>query len=160
MYIDPSSGHISLNFLNMPFKLILRRFEVVFWCLEWECCTFLKDWWKFIQIHQYYTMALISSYFSLHLLLPPSFFLLSTSPPAILSSTSFWIYDLPLFPSCPLLFVCFPFALFLPLLRCYKKPYRKASSRGAYGHDPFWSVFEEYPLESTRSDSTMTLSII
>ena len=32
--------------------------------------------------------------------------------------------------------------------------YRKASSRGAYGHDPFWSVFEEYPLESTRSDST------
>ena len=24
------------------FKLILRRFEVVFWCLEWECCTFWK----------------------------------------------------------------------------------------------------------------------
>ena len=21
---------------NMPFKLILRRFDVVFWCLEWE----------------------------------------------------------------------------------------------------------------------------
>ena len=42
----------------MPFKLILRRCEVVFWCLEWECCTFLKDWWKFIQIYQYYTMAL------------------------------------------------------------------------------------------------------
>ena len=41
MYIAPSSGHISLNF-NMPFKLILRRFEVVFWCLEWECCTFWK----------------------------------------------------------------------------------------------------------------------
>ena len=35
MYIAPSSGNISLNF-NMPFKLILRRFEVVFWCLEWE----------------------------------------------------------------------------------------------------------------------------
>ena len=32
--------------------------------------------------------------------------------------------------------------------------YRKTSSRGAYGHDPFWSVFEEYPLDSTRSDST------
>ena len=28
MYIAPSSGHISLAF-NMPFKLILRRFEVV-----------------------------------------------------------------------------------------------------------------------------------
>ena len=38
--------------------------------------------------------------------------------------------------------------------------YRKTLSRGAYGHDPFWSVFEEYPLDSTRSDSTMTLSII
>ena len=38
--------------------------------------------------------------------------------------------------------------------------YRKTSSRGAYGHDPFWSVFEEYPLDSTRSDSTMTISII
>ena len=41
MYIAPSSGHISLNFI-MPFKLILRRFEVVFWCLEWECSTFWK----------------------------------------------------------------------------------------------------------------------
>ena len=41
MYIAPSSGHISLNF-NMLFKLILRRFEVVFSCLEWECCTFWK----------------------------------------------------------------------------------------------------------------------
>ena len=29
MYIAPSSGHISLN-CNMPFKLIVRRFEVVF----------------------------------------------------------------------------------------------------------------------------------
>ena len=41
MYIAPSSGHISLN-CNMPFKLILRRCEVVFWCLEWEYCTFSK----------------------------------------------------------------------------------------------------------------------
>ena len=41
MYIAPSSGHISLN-LNMLFKFVLRRFEVVFWCLEWECCTFWK----------------------------------------------------------------------------------------------------------------------
>ena len=38
--------------------------------------------------------------------------------------------------------------------------YRKTLSRGAYGHDPVLSVFEEYPLDSTRSDSTMTLSII
>ena len=38
MYRAASSGHISLNF-NMPFKFILRRFEVVFWCLEWDCCT-------------------------------------------------------------------------------------------------------------------------
>ena len=36
MYIAPSSGHELLK-LNLPFKLILRRFEVVFWCLEWEC---------------------------------------------------------------------------------------------------------------------------
>ena len=33
IFIAPSSGHISLN-LNVPFKLILRRSEVVFWCLE------------------------------------------------------------------------------------------------------------------------------
>ena len=41
MYITPSSGHISLNF-NMTFKFIIRRAEVVFWCLEWECYTFWK----------------------------------------------------------------------------------------------------------------------
>ena len=41
MYIAPSSGHTSFNF-NMPFKLILRSCEVVFWCLEWKYCTFLK----------------------------------------------------------------------------------------------------------------------
>ena len=33
-----------------------------------------------------------------------------------------------------------------------KTAYRKTSSRGAYGHDPFWTVFEEYPLDSTISD--------
>ena len=48
MYIAPSSGHISLNF-NMPFKLILRRFEVVFWISGVRMQHFLKDWWKFIQ---------------------------------------------------------------------------------------------------------------
>ena len=41
MYIAPSSGNVSLN-CYMDFKLILRRFEVVLWCLEWECCTFWK----------------------------------------------------------------------------------------------------------------------
>ena len=33
-------------------------------------------------------------------------------------------------------------------LKKYTK-YRKASSRGAYGHDPFLSVFEEHRLDST-----------
>ena len=28
------------------FKVIVRRFKVVFWCLEWECCTF-----RFMKIH-------------------------------------------------------------------------------------------------------------
>ena len=41
MYIAPSSGHILFN-LNFSLKLILRRFEVAFWCLEWECYTFWK----------------------------------------------------------------------------------------------------------------------
>ena len=41
MYIAPSSGHISFNF-NLHFKLILRWWEVVFWCLEWGYCTFWK----------------------------------------------------------------------------------------------------------------------
>ena len=42
MYIAPSSGDILLN-LNLLFKVMLRRFVVVFWCLEWEiweCCNF------------------------------------------------------------------------------------------------------------------------
>ena len=61
MYIAPSSGHISLNF-NMPFKLILRSFEVVFWDSGVRMLHFLKDWWIFIQIHQYYTMALMCTW--------------------------------------------------------------------------------------------------
>ena len=43
--IRPSSGHILWN-LYLSFKLILRRFEVVFWCLEWECCPFWKTDWN------------------------------------------------------------------------------------------------------------------
>ena len=38
----------SLVNLNVPFKLILRRFEVVLWCLEWECYTFNK---RLMKIH-------------------------------------------------------------------------------------------------------------
>ena len=37
MYIAPSS---SLLILTSSFKVLLQRFEVVFWCLEWESCTF------------------------------------------------------------------------------------------------------------------------
>ena len=38
--------------------------------------------------------------------------------------------------------------------------YRKASSRGAYGHGPFWSAFEEHRLDSTTTDITMALFIL
>ena len=45
MYITPSrasSDHLLL-ILNLPFKVILRRFEAdVFLCLEWECCHFKR----------------------------------------------------------------------------------------------------------------------
>ena len=41
MNIAPSSGE-PLPSLDLPIKWILRRFEVVFWCLEWEYCTFQK----------------------------------------------------------------------------------------------------------------------
>ena len=55
--IASSSGRIYLN-LKLPFKLILRSFEVVFWCLEWECCPSWKidrNSFKSTNIH---TMAL------------------------------------------------------------------------------------------------------
>ena len=48
MYIAPSSD-CSLLTLSLPFKVILRWFVVA---------ALFKDWWKYIQIHQYYTMAL------------------------------------------------------------------------------------------------------
>ena len=38
--------------------------------------------------------------------------------------------------------------------------YRKASSRGAYGHDPLWSVFAEHRLDSTTTDITMALFML
>ena len=81
MYIAPSSGEPLPN-INLPIKWILRRFDVVFWCLETgvRMLHFLKDWWKSIQIHQYYTMALtpfmINDY-SLPNSYPSFFFLLS-----------------------------------------------------------------------------------
>ena len=41
MYIVLSSDH-QLLILNVPFKMILKKIEVVFWCLEWELCKFRK----------------------------------------------------------------------------------------------------------------------
>ena len=41
MFIAPSGDH-SLLILKLPFKVILKTFEVVFWCLEWEWCTVKK----------------------------------------------------------------------------------------------------------------------
>ena len=41
MYIAPS-GDRSVLTLNLPFTVTRWRFEVVSWCLEWECCTFWK----------------------------------------------------------------------------------------------------------------------
>ena len=58
MYIAPSSDH-SLLIPNLPFKVILRKFEVVFWCLEWECCTFQKTDENSFKSSNTYTMALI-----------------------------------------------------------------------------------------------------
>ena len=58
MYIAPSSGHISLNF-DMP-----NYSKEVWGCFlvsGVRMLHFLKDWWKFIQIHQYYTMGLLLS---------------------------------------------------------------------------------------------------
>ena len=54
MYIAPSSDH-SLLVINLPFKLILRRFEFCFLMSGVGMLHFSKDWWKFIQIHQYYS---------------------------------------------------------------------------------------------------------
>ena len=56
MYIAPSSGHISLNF-NTP-KIDSKEVWGCFLMSGVRMLHFLKDWWKFIQIHQYYTVAL------------------------------------------------------------------------------------------------------
>ena len=39
MHKSPYSDH-SWLILNLPFKVIVQRFKLVFWCLERECCTF------------------------------------------------------------------------------------------------------------------------
>ena len=58
MYIAYSSNH-SLITLNLPFKVILRMFEVIFWYLECEYCTFqMTDENSFRSTQT--TMALIS----------------------------------------------------------------------------------------------------
>ena len=49
MYIAPSSGHILLN-LELPFKLILRKFEGVFLMSEVRMLHFLKDSMDLINI--------------------------------------------------------------------------------------------------------------
>ena len=43
---------------------------------------------------------------------------------------------------------------------CLEGPYCKASFRGAYEHDPFWSVFEEHRRDSTTTDITTALFIL
>ena len=59
MYITPSSDH-SLLTLKLPFKVILRTFKVVFWCLEWEWCTFKEtDENSFNSTNTISTMALM-----------------------------------------------------------------------------------------------------
>ena len=58
VYVHISSSDHSLLTLILPFKVILMKSEGVFWCLEWERCTLKKHFWKFIQIHRHYTMAL------------------------------------------------------------------------------------------------------
>ena len=57
MYIAPSSGHALLN-LNVPLKFDSKEVWGCFLMSGVRMLLFLKDWWKFIQIHQYYTMAL------------------------------------------------------------------------------------------------------
>ena len=61
MYIAPSGDH-SLLILSLSIKVILRKCEVVFWYLDWECCTFqMIDENSFkIQIHQYYTIVALT----------------------------------------------------------------------------------------------------
>ena len=58
IYIAPSSN-CSLVTLTLPFQVILRRFEVLFWCMGWECCIFQTNDENSFQSTKYYTMALV-----------------------------------------------------------------------------------------------------
>ena len=58
MYIVPSSGEALLN-PNLPFWMDSKEIWSCFLMSGVGMLHFLKDWWKLIQIHQYYTMALI-----------------------------------------------------------------------------------------------------
>ena len=63
IYIVPSSDH-SLLTLNMPFKVMLKRFEVVF-----MFGVKMLHFWRLINIHfinQYYTMALKCRRYNVH----------------------------------------------------------------------------------------------
>ena len=54
IHLPPSSVE-PLPHINLPWnKWIVRRFEVVFWCLEWECCTFRKIYENSIKSTNYY----------------------------------------------------------------------------------------------------------
>ena len=57
IHVAASSGHELLN-LNLSFKLILKKFEVVFFMSGVRMLPLLKNWRQFIQIDQHYTMAL------------------------------------------------------------------------------------------------------
>ena len=59
-YVHTCSSHewSFMLTLKLPFKLIVRNFWGCFLMSGVRMLHFLKDWWKFIQIHQYYTMAL------------------------------------------------------------------------------------------------------
>ena len=45
--------HLPLVYIAKPLCALSMWFGVVFWMLHFQ-----KDWWKLIQIHQYYTMPL------------------------------------------------------------------------------------------------------
>ena len=52
MPIEVTNSPLANVDYELPFKLILRRFAVVFLCLKWECCTFQKtdeNSFKFMQ---------------------------------------------------------------------------------------------------------------
>ena len=58
MYIAPSSGHILLNLIKYAFYIDSKKVWGCFLMSGVRMLHFLKDWWKLIQFHQYYTMAL------------------------------------------------------------------------------------------------------